>query len=198
MRDRIAERVASTLIDARRELVDRQSEVSKLERAVAATERAFDAGEISPRQYAKREARLTDELGAARAAADQASAHVAQIEQNGPGGDAEGVLLDYLAEVNRAVAAGVEQAPNLHALRNVLAEMFESVQLIRGDDLSPLSTYSGSGVVKLTDGDGNWCLPEVGADLYVVRVIRSSAFDLENFAPIRRELPGPQSLVAKP
>ena len=64
--------------------------------------------------------------------------------------------------------------------------------------IPPLSTYSGSGVVKLTDGDGNWCLPEVGADLYVVRVIRSSAFDLENFAPIRRELPGPQSLVAKP
>jgi hypothetical protein len=68
MRQRIADRAGSALADARRTVADREAEVAKLERAMDATERAWDADQIDARQYAKREARLTDELAGARAA----------------------------------------------------------------------------------------------------------------------------------
>jgi hypothetical protein len=45
-------------------------------------------------------------------------------------GDAEQHLLDQLATIKRAVADGVGRAPNLNALRNVIGQLFESVELV--------------------------------------------------------------------
>ena len=64
------------------------------------------------------------------------------------------------------MADGVEHAPNLNALRNVLAELFERIQLIKGDDLSPLSTYTGDGMATLDD------LPATGEGLWLVPILR--------------------------
>jgi hypothetical protein len=191
MRERIADRANSALASARRAVVDREVEVAKLERAVDATERAWDAGDIDGRQYAKREARLTDELAGARAALHQAQSTAASASSGPPGGDAEQELLDHLAVLKAAVADGLEQAPNLNALRNVLAELFDRVQLVKGDDLSPLSMYAGDGMATLDD------LPGAGEGLWLVPILRSGALDVE-CEPTLVELPTPAPMGAKP
>jgi DNA repair ATPase RecN len=193
MRQRIADRAGSELADARRAVADREAEVAKLQRAIDATERAMDAGDIDARQYAKREARLTAELAGATAALDQAQ-KAAESASNGPvGGDPEQELLDHLAALKAAVADGVEHAPSLPALRNVLAELFDRVQLVKGDDLSPLSTYVGDGMAPLDD------LPAAGDDLWLVPILRGDSFD-DECEPTPVELPAPASalMVAKP
>jgi hypothetical protein len=137
------------------------------------------------------EARLTDDLAGARAALDQAREH-AKSANNGPlGGDPEQELLDHLTTLKAAVADGVEHAPNLNALRNVLAELFERVQLVKGDDLSPLSTYAGDGLAPLADD-----LP-TGEGLWLVPILRGDAFD-DELEPKPVELPGPALMGAKP
>jgi site-specific DNA recombinase len=175
MRKRIADRADSALAETRRAVADRAAEVAKLERAMDATERAWDADDIDARQYAKREARLTDEIAGARAALDQAQ-RAAESAGNSPsGGDPEQELLDHLAAMKAAVADGLENAPNLNVLRNVLAELFERVELVPDVD--------GEGFLLLPTlrlgrlGDGRWDFEGAG----------------------RRELPLPAApLVAKP
>jgi DNA invertase Pin-like site-specific DNA recombinase len=175
MRTRIAARTTSALADARRAVADREAEIAKLDRAMNATERAWDAATIDARQYAKREARLTDELTGARAARDQAREHAESASNGPPGGDPEQELLDHLATLKAAVADGVEHAPNLNALRNVLAELFDRVELVPdvgGDGFLLLPTLR---VGRL--GDGRWDFEDAGR---------------------RRELPAPAPLVATP
>jgi hypothetical protein len=106
-------------------------------------------------------------------------------------GDAEQELLDHLAALKAAVADGVEHAPNLNTLRNVLAELFERVQLIKGDDLSPLSGHAGDGVAPMDD------LPSAGQGFWLVPILRGSAADDElEGTPV--ELPAPAQMGAKP
>jgi hypothetical protein len=85
---------------------------------------------------------------------------------------------------------GPPDCPNLNALRNILAELFQSVQLLKGDDLSPLRTYAGDGVALLYDlpaGDGLWLLP----------ILRGDAFD-DECEPMPVELPVLATMGAKP
>jgi hypothetical protein len=96
-----------------------------------------------------------------------------------------------LAALKTAVADGVEHAPNLNPLRNVLAELFECVQLVEGDDFSPLSTYAGDGMASLDD------LPASGEDLWLVPILRGAALDVE-CEPTSVELPTPAPMGAKP
>jgi len=88
-----------------------------------------------------------------------------------------------LAELKRAVAAGAEAAPDLHALRNVLAQMFEAVHLVGSDEgVAAVQQRMGAGLIPwhhdpptLADGkQGYWLLLElrgaaVGEDLKPVR-----------------------------
>ena len=62
---RIEERTASAATVARHAVADAEAEVARVERAIATTERDYDAGVIDGRQYAKREARLTGGLAGA-------------------------------------------------------------------------------------------------------------------------------------
>jgi site-specific DNA recombinase len=134
MRQRIADRADAALAVARRAVADGEAEVAKLQRAIDATERALDVGDIDARQYAKREARLTDELAGAKASLDQAQSAAESASNSPSGGDAEQELLEHLATLKAAVADGIEHAPNLNALRNVLAELFEEVRLVRSGE----------------------------------------------------------------
>ncbi len=81
-------------------------------------------------------------------------------------------------------------APNLNALRNVLAELCERVQLVKGDDLSPLSMYAGDGMAPLGD------LP-AGESLRLVPIVRGDALD-DECEPTPVELPVLASMDAKP
>jgi hypothetical protein len=75
------ERAASALVDARQALTEAEAEFHLIQRALATTERDYDAGDITGKQFRTRQQRLTDERVAALAAVDRAQAHVEQVEQ---------------------------------------------------------------------------------------------------------------------
>src|SRR5207302_7257208 len=118
-RERIEQRSSAALVDARSAVAAREAEAAKIERALAQTETDYPAGDLTGRQYSKREAALSEQLEGAQTALAQARAHAEQVESSGPEGDGEAVLLEHLAEVRAAVAEGVQAAPDLAALRNV-------------------------------------------------------------------------------
>lgn len=186
-RRRIEERTASAVTLAREAVSDAEGDVIRIERAIATTERDYDAGAIDGRQYAKREARLSDELDGARNALVRASEHAQDTEHAGLAGDAEQLLLEHLAAVKRAVVDGAGDAPDLNALRNVIGQMFESVVLMTG--FGPPHADSGvengfweveANVGELAGKDGYWLLP----------VLKWSAVDKGTF--IRQEIAVPQ------
>jgi hypothetical protein len=153
---------------------------------VAITERDYDSGDITGKQYSAREARLTEELAAATNALERSRAHVETVEQDGVATDAEEVLLDHLAKLKRAVAEGVEEAPDLDALRNVIGEMFEAVHVIRHPGFG--SGRGRTGVVPNVPGPD----PQVkdGAAAYWLWLtLRSSAVDMATFKPVGQEMP---------
>jgi site-specific DNA recombinase len=186
---RIADRAASALELAREAEGKRDRKVAKIEAALAQTERDYDEDVIDGRQYAKRETRLTAELADLTKERDETRTHVQRLEQAIPVGDAETVLLERLAALKKAITAGVGSAPDMSALRNVIGDLFEQVRLVRGDDFSPLRDYQGDGVVDLTDDEGNVRLAAAGEGLYIVPVIRGSAWAFEDFKPVPVELP---------
>jgi hypothetical protein len=75
-------------------------------------------------------------------------------------------------------------------VRNVLAERFERLQLVKGNDLSPLSTYVGDGMAPLYD------LP-AGEGLWLVPIVRGDALD-DALEPMPVDLPVPATMAAKP
>jgi site-specific DNA recombinase len=194
-RQRIEDRAASDLKVASEVETEAEADVARIERALATTERDYDQGEITGRQYAAREARLTGELEAAHAAVQQARSRAQAIEASGVSIDTEETLLRDLAMLKQAVAGGVEAAPNLDALRNVIGQLFESIELIRHLPDRPgfgSGRVSGSGVIVPTGGpdpgvlDGDrsyWLLPR----------LRASAVDLVTFRPIGQAMPVPPS-----
>jgi hypothetical protein len=99
------------------------------------------------------------------------------------------VVLDQLATLKEAAAATADRAPDLPALRNVIAQMFESVHLCRADELpAGLSAYRG---------DGMTC-PTPESDGYVLWPILRGAFvDTEELEPIRQALPVQRTLEGK-
>jgi hypothetical protein len=150
---------------AQEALSQRQAEVAGLERALTATEQAFDAGEIDGRQYNKREARLTGELDGAQNALKQAQKHVQELAQVGPVGDAEQVVLDLLAALKEAAAATADNAPDLPGLRNGVAAMFEAVHLCRADAAAAgLSAYKRDGMMwgRAQPPGGQWLRAQAG------------------------------------
>jgi DNA invertase Pin-like site-specific DNA recombinase len=195
---RIAERQDGARAAAREAITQREAEAAKIERALATTERDYDAGDITGRQYNAREARLTDELDAVRRATEQARDHVKRIEQDGLG-DAEQYVLDHLATIKKAVSDGIGAAPDLNALRHTIAQMFESVRLVPSGKL-PLGDL-GAGFIPFDDE-----VPAVtdGHERYwLLLMLRWSAVDRDTFEPVGQPMPvgdGPQeaSLVAKP
>jgi site-specific DNA recombinase len=191
-RQRIADRMDSALTAAQEAVCSREAEVAKIERALATTERDYDAGDITGKQFSTRHDRLSNELEGAKRALDQAGANVEQIEQSGPVGDAEQALLDHLASIRQATADGVEAAPDLHALRNTIGQMFEQVQLIRSPVLGQPVSFGQpvpegmipwhDDVPAVTDGeDRYWLLP----------VLRASAVDADTLKPIGHAMPVP-------
>jgi DNA invertase Pin-like site-specific DNA recombinase len=158
-RQRIAERAGEALTLAREAVEHAQAESAKIERALIATERAFDAGDIDARQYGKREARLTSECDAAQEALRQAQGRVDSIEQTEVSTDAEGVLLQHLATLKRAVGEGVGAAPNLAAMRNVIRDLFAEVEFARNGD----GTYVLMPLLRVDQlADGRWDFETAG------------------------------------
>lgn len=136
-RARIDERASAALTAARGAFEQAQHETAKAEAALTRVERDYLDGKLAVDKWQRFEAKLTAELEAAQASEQRAQDHVEQMERAGAG-DAEAMLLDLLARLKRAVGEGVGAAPDLHALRNVIGQLFASIDLVLNDDGSYL------------------------------------------------------------
>ncbi len=184
---RIEERTASAVTLAREALSAAEAEVLRTQEALARIERDYHAGDISGKQWAAQEAKLTVQLEAAQEAVRRAQEHVQQTEQAGVAGDAEQALLDHLAALKKAASAQADAAPDLNALRNVIGQMFESVQLVRsgewprvpGDGFIPFDGDIGPVPTIESREQRYWLLP----------TLRWSAVDRGTFKPTGQEMP---------
>jgi hypothetical protein len=136
-RARIDVRASAALTAARGVFEQAQHETAKAEAALVRVERDYLDGKLAVDKWQRFEAKLTAELEAAQASEQRARDHVEQMERAGAG-DAETMLLDLLARLKRAVGEGVGAAPDLHALRNVIGQLFASIDLVLNDDGSYL------------------------------------------------------------
>jgi hypothetical protein len=183
-RKRIGERASEALTVAREALEQAEREAASAEVKLARVRSHYQAGRIEPEDWAEQRPSLTAELDAAREAVLRAQEHAQQTEQGGTPGDAEQALLDHLAALKQAVAAGVDEAPDLAALRNVIGQMFESVLVARAGEVPHLP--DGDGMVwdvgNLPEGDGYVLWP----------VLRGAAVD-DEWEAIRQTLPMPDA-----
>jgi hypothetical protein len=184
---RIEERIAAALTLARQAVADSENDVARIARALATTERDYDAGEITGRQYSLREARLTGELDGARNALQQAVQHAQEVEEAGLPGDVEQRLLEHLALVKRAVSDGAGDAPDLDALRNVIGQMFQSIVLLHGFAVPPAHLLR-RGVIPFEADVGE--PPAFGDEGYwLLPILSRTAVDPATFRPVEQEMP---------
>jgi hypothetical protein len=147
-RQRIAQRASSALAAARDQLEQRDREAASAEAKLARVRSHYQEGRIEPEDWAEKRPQLTAELEAAQEAAERAQDHVQQVEQSAVPDDGEQALLEHLARLKQAVNVGVGGAPDLHALRNVIADMFESITLVRSGTWPKIS---GEGMIPWHD-----------------------------------------------
>jgi site-specific DNA recombinase len=185
-RQRIEDRAESVGSLAREARDQAETELASIDRRLARVLRGWQDDVIDDAEYARQRADLEAERLGAAAAHEQAQEHVEAVGQGSVPGDAEQALLDHLAALKQAVSGGVGSAPDLHALRNVIAELFESIQLVR----------SGTWPEVTSDGMIPWHdhVPAVedGAERYwLLLKLRASSVDGETLKPIGQAMPVP-------
>jgi len=158
-RQRVEERASAALVAAREAQEQADRDAATADAKLARVRGHYQAGKIEADDWSEQRPQLTAELEAAREAAQRAREHVQQVEQGGLPGDAEQALLDHLAALKQAVGEGIGAAPDLHALRNVIGDLFASIDLARNDDGSYLLLPSLR-VGQL--GDGRWDFESAG------------------------------------
>jgi site-specific DNA recombinase len=209
-RKRIQERTASALTLAQEALTQAEREAASAEAKLARVRGHYQDGKIEADDWAEQRPGLTAGLEAAREAVLRAQEHVQQTEQTGVVGDAEHALLDHLAALKKAVTAGVGAAPDLAALRNVIGQIFESVQLVRWEDgfypnvdhaahRAAIERLLGEhGAVEVTEADPERCRPSPRPRLaigdakqhyWLFPKVRWSAVDQGTLSPIGHEMP---------
>jgi site-specific DNA recombinase len=135
---RVEERAASALDTATQAFEQAERELQRSEVRLARVRRGWQDEVIDDSEYAEQRAGLTVERDGAKGAVERARAHVGQLGQGLVPGDAEQVVLDHLARLKRAVGEDLEAAPDLSAIRNVIGDLFEQVELVESDDGSHL------------------------------------------------------------
>jgi DNA invertase Pin-like site-specific DNA recombinase len=191
MRKRIEAQASSELALAGEAVNHSAAEAASAAAMLARVRRHYREGRIEPEDWTEQRDDLEAGAEAAREAAERASEHRQCMEASGPVGDAEGQLLEALAEIKRAVASDVERARGLDAVRHTITSLFERVQLIEDGDLSVLDGYQGEGMAEL-DAES-----EVGSGRRwtLLPVLRDSAVD--ELDPIKAELPvGPREKLS--
>jgi site-specific DNA recombinase len=197
---RIEERTSSALARAREAVVEREAEVASIERALATTERDYDAGDITGKQYSARQTRLSEELEGAQNALQRARHHIEATERGSVVGDGERVLLDHLAALKAAASAQAEAAPDQAALRNVIGEIFEEVRLAPWDEA--IARAFGDGPTKPSarpwipaDDRRYWLLPKArwsAVDSALRPIPQPIAVPEERPAPRGKQHPSPR------
>jgi hypothetical protein len=144
-RQRIADRASEALILAREAAEQAEVELHKAEQRIIRVRRGWQDAVIDDAGFRSQTAELASERDAALEALQQALARVAGIEKAGVAGDAEQALLDRLATLKQAVGEGVGAAPDTAALRNIIGDLFERVELIRSGSFGV--DFDGGGLI---------------------------------------------------
>ncbi len=174
----ITEQASSGIVEVSTLRAQAERDVVKAERAMATTERDYDAGVIDGRQYAKREARLTTEREAAVASAAALTASHERLLAEVESIDAEGALLFELAAIRREIlgqARESEQA-GVQALRTALRRLFTGLELV------PVGSF-GTAIEGIVCPQGS---PIAAAGYQLIPHVRREALDWEAWK-IRRE-----------
>jgi site-specific DNA recombinase len=126
-RQRLEARHATDTSIAAEALRHAEAEVQKAGERIGRVERGFQDGFLEAGDYSNQRTQLRDEQEAAMAALQRAQSHLTDLESTGGLQDAEEAVLRHLADLRAAIAEGIEQAPNLNALRTLLRRLFERV-----------------------------------------------------------------------
>jgi site-specific DNA recombinase len=133
-RDRLNRRQQSDLMLALDAAKEAEREQGRAEAGLARVKADYVSGDITAAEWRDLRADLEDSLGGARGAVEQAHARVKTIEVVGALSDAQDAMIDRLAVMREAVAGRVAAAPDLAALRNLIRQLFERVEFVRGED----------------------------------------------------------------
>jgi DNA invertase Pin-like site-specific DNA recombinase len=191
---RMQEGYSSRSAAAREAQAEAVRQLASVDRRRARIIRGWQDEVIGDDEYARQRAEVDPEHEGATAAVQQREAHVRQLEQGGRP-DAEQALLDHLARLKRAVGEGVGAAPDLHALRNTIGDLFESVTLVSS---GAWPHDPGAGVIPWHDDvpivtePGHGQNSKEGAGRYwLLLSLRSSVVDPETLRPIGQAIPVP-------
>ena len=182
-RRRGQERAASMLANAREAVQHTEAEAQRTKSRLARVQRGWQDGVLDDDDYGQQRADLLAERQAASAAVERARAHVEAVERDEAAQDADGALLKRLAAVKRTVAEDVGKALDLIALRNLIGELFEAVELVRWPGFGTVQEGLASnapGPDPVNDGEQTYAL---------LPMLRWSAVDSETFSPTGQAMP---------
>jgi Recombinase zinc beta ribbon domain len=129
-RQRIERRASSALEAVREQVAHAERDAAKAEATLEKVRDDYRSGDLDAATWNEERLELTAQVEAAQQAVQRTQEHVQQVEMAGVPGDADQVLVNHLARLR----AAVDIAPDLHALRNVIGDLFESVDLVPNDD----------------------------------------------------------------
>jgi hypothetical protein len=132
-RRQIEAKTSADLAIAREALHQAETDLQMTEQRLARIQRGYQDGVLDDDDYREKRSQLLEERKGAQMALERATEHVQAVERAAPLSDAEEHVLRRLAELKRNMTEGVEQAPDLNALRNVIAQLFEKVMLLPAD-----------------------------------------------------------------
>jgi site-specific DNA recombinase len=179
-RERIRERQASELPLAKAAVEEAERELAKAESRIAKVVRGWQDDVINDEEYARQRAELDAEHDAAQAAVEQARYRVEGIKAVGATTDAEEALLRNMADLVRLVSGVIDEAMDVEALRTVIRQLFESVELCSSD--RPFGLGGGGLLVGEHDD------PKAGPDYLRMR-LRDEMVDMQAWEPIKASLP---------
>jgi site-specific DNA recombinase len=180
-KQRIADRASAAVEAANAAIAERERELASAEAMLARVRQDYREGCLPADLWAEERSELEPAVEAAKRALDQARAHSQKIAQSGPVGDAEQELLNLMGRLKRAVGDGIGAAPDLNALRNVIGELFDSVEIVAKDD----GSYALRPVLRAYRLPGRpkcWDWEAIG---------RRQPLPLETLSPTGQETPSP-------
>ena len=186
-RERIELRASGALSAGRDALREREAEAARCDARLARATRGWQDGVIDDDDYRRQRTELADEQEGAAAALDHARTHAAQLQSGVIPGDAEKIVLDHLAALKAAVSGHAGAAPDLSALRNVIGDLFEYVQIVKAGEFPPSGSPTG-GLMPI-EGDVPSPPRVDGGRYWLLTPLRLSAVDAATFKPMGQAMP---------
>jgi hypothetical protein len=193
-REAVAQTVARKAAEAQAFRDAAEQTVARVEAQIARAERDYLAERLDADRWQRLDSRLSEELNAARAEADQFASREREARALADMGDIEADMLRHLAHLRKVVAGEVRDAETLDALRLALMRLFEGF------------TVHALGVENIAATPRYWQPELLVPGFYIEPHPRPSAilsaapkgFDDQIIFPVlrREELPAPQQTTA--